>query len=297
MGSRTIEPRTKPRAPRNAEIADRLDDVADLLEAQRANQYRVHAWRGGAANIRSHSRSVAEVARDEGLEGLDRIPGIGPALARAVVEIAETGRLGTLDRLRGESDPLALLTSVPGIGGTLARRIHDDLRVESLEQLEVAAHDGSLESVPGMGAKRLSGIRDALATRLRHRRLEAGPPPPVGELLAVDRDYLERSKAGTLPKIAPRRFNPAKEAWLPVLHSTFGARHYTALFSNTATAHRLGRTHDWVVIYADGHDGNLQHTVVTQPGGPLAGRRVVRGREGECAEYYAAHGDSQGDRT
>jgi DNA polymerase (family 10) len=294
MGTRAAEHDTTLLSLSNAEIANRLDEVANVLEEQSANQFRVQAWRTGAATIRHHSRPVVDVLREEGLEGLDRLAGIGPALARAVRELAETGRLATLERLRGESDPVALLASVPGIGVKLAERIHDELRIETLEQLEVAANDGRLDRVAGMGAKRVYGIRDALATRLRRRRHDTESEPPVSELLDVDREYRERGAAGTLPRIAPRRFNPGGEPWLPVLHASRGGRHYTALFSNTATAHRLGRTHDWVVIYLDGRDGGPQCTVVTQLNGPLAGRRVVRGREGECAEHYATLPDQQG---
>ena len=295
MGTRAVEHDARVRSTSNAEIAGRLDEVASLLEEQSANQYRVQAWRSGAATIRNHARSVAELLHDEGMEGLDRLPGIGPALARAVREIVETGRLAMLERLRGDSDPIALLASVPGIGATLSERIHDDLHIDTLEALEIAANDGSLERVGGMGAKRVLGIRDALATRLGKRRRNAEALPPVGELLDVDREYREGAAAGSLPKIAPRRFNPTHERWLPVLHTTRGPRQYTALFSNTATAHRLGRTHDWVVIYVDGHDGERQCTVVTQPRGPLARRRVVRGREGECAEHYEHPPESRGD--
>jgi len=99
----------------------------------------------------------------------------------------------------------------------------------------------------------------------------------------VDREYRERSAAGELFRIAPRRFNPGRRAWLPVLHTERGARHYSALFSNTAHAHELGKTGDWVVIYVDGPAGERQYTVITSKRGPLRGRRIVRGREDECA--------------
>lgn len=271
----------------NSDVADRLDEVANLLEEQGGNQFRVQAWRGGAATIRRLARPVRDVLTEEGLEGLDQLPGIGQGLARAVRQLIETGRLATLERLRGESDPAALLASVPGIGHTFARRIHDRLGIESLEELELAAHDGRLASLDGIGSKRLAGIRDALATRLRTRR--RSPPddvPDVAELLDVDREYREGAAAGKLSTIAPRRFNPLGESWLPILHTTRGERHYTALFSNTATAHRLNRIHDWVVIYWDGRDGERQCTVVTELKGPLIRRRVVRGRESECFTHY-----------
>jgi len=271
----------------NADVAERLEDVANLLQEQGGNQFRVQAWRGGAATIRRLARPVRELLDEEGLEGLDRLSGIGPGLARAVRQLVETGRLATLDRLRGESDPVALLASVPAIGQTFAKRIHARLGIESLEELELAAHDGRLARLPGMGPKRLAGIRDALATRLRTlRRGGPDPVPNVAELLDVDREYNERVAAKELPTIAPRRFNPYGERWLPILHTTRGERHYTALFSNTATAHRLRRMHDWVVIYWDGRDGERQCTVVTERRGPLARRRVVRGREGECFSHY-----------
>lgn len=281
-------PGSEPRDTSNAGIADRLDDVANLLEDQNANQYRVQAWRGGAATIREHREPVTELLRREGVDGLDRLPGIGPALSRAVRELVETGRLSTLERLSGESDPVALLASVPGIGQTLAERIHDELGIDTLEQLEIAAHDGLLGAMPGFGDKRVAGVRDALAARLRARRAGAGPEPlpTVGEILDVDREYRAGAASGALPRIAPRRFNPTGQRWLPVLHTSRGPRQYTALFSNTAAAHRFGRTHDWVVLYYDGGDGERQCTVVTAVKGALARRRVVRGRESECVSHY-----------
>jgi hypothetical protein len=115
-----------------------------------------------------------------------------------------------------------------------------------------------------------------------------GPPdrPTVGEILDVDAEYRERAESGKLRRIRPRRFNPRGEAWLPVLHARRGRWELTAMFSNTARAHRLGTTHDWVVIYheQDGHEG--QCTVVTEHSGTLSGRRVVRGREHECRRHY-----------
>lgn len=67
---------------------------------------------------------------------------------------------------------------------------------------------------------------------------------------------------------------------------TPSGRHDTALHSNTARAHELGATHDWVVIYRDDHEGHGQWTVVSARRGALAGRRVVRGRELRCAALY-----------
>jgi hypothetical protein len=274
----------------NAECAARLEEVAQVLAEQRANPYRVAAYRHAARTVREYPRPITELAAEEGAAGFDRLPGIGESLARAIYQLATTGKLPMLERLRGESDPMSLFTSVLGIGSKTARRIHDELGIHTLEELEMAAHDGRLERL-GLGAKRVTGIRDALAGRLGRvgRRQPAdGPPlPDVGEILDVDGEYRAGAQHGILPTIAPRRFNPAHEAWLPVLHTRRGDRHYTALFSNTARAHDLSRTRDWVVLYFDGHGAERQCTVITAERGPMRGRRIVRGREAECLEYYA----------
>ena len=113
--------------------------------------------------------------------------------------------------------------------------------------------------------------------------------PDVSLLLDIDREYREKAASGVLQKIAPRRFNPVKEAWLPVLHSRFGPWRFTALYSNTDLAHNLRRTRDWVVIcFDDDEHDDGQATVVTEWRGELEGRRVVRGRERECAVHYRA---------
>jgi hypothetical protein len=116
---------------------------------------------------------------------------------------------------------------------------------------------------------------------------ERADQPPIAVLLAVDEEYRGKADAQTLPLIAPRRFNPSGRAWLPIMHVEREGWDITALFSNTARAHELGRTHDWVVIYVDGRDGQEQrYTVVTEYRGELTGRRVVRGREDESRAYY-----------
>jgi DNA polymerase (family 10) len=277
--------------PLNDRIAARLEEVGSLLEQQGAGRFRVEAFRKGARTVRALPRPVSEILYKEGMNGLERLPGIGPVLARSIRSLVETGRLPMLERLRGASDPTALIATVAGIGPKLADRLHHDLHIGTLEDLETAAFDGRLARFEGIGPKRLAGVRDSLASRLGRTRAAGGPSlaedlPPVADLLDVDREYREGVRSGKLPRIAPRRFNPKREAWLPILHVSHGDRHYTALYSNTARAHSLGRTRDWVVLYADGERGERPWTVVTESSGPLSGLRVVRGREQECLEHY-----------
>jgi len=282
----------------NEWVASTFEEVARLLESQGANPFRVSAYLKGARSVRTWDEDVAIVLEARGREGLEARDGIGPGLARAIAELVVTGRLRLLDRLRGAVSPEDLFVTVPGIGAELAHRIHEHLGIETLEELETAAWNGTLEHVPGFGARRTQAVRDLLGSRLRTlrttdawRRPEGDLAPTVETLLDVDRQYREEASAGRLRRIAPHRFNPKHEAWLPVMHTERGPWSFQALFSNTGRAHRLGRTGDWVVVYwsLDGDEG--RSTVVTEHQGPLAGLRVVRGRERECEVLYAARGD------
>jgi putative hydrolase len=259
-----------------------------LLRDQGADPYRVTAYLRAAASVRSTREAVDQIFHERGLDGLRELPRVGETIARAIRELLVHGRLPMLDRLRGEANPVSLLASVPGIGRVLAERLHDDLGLETLADLETAAHDGRLDTIAGFGAKRLAGVRESLAHRLGRVRIStsAETPSRVRELLDVDREYREKAAADQLPRIAPRRFNPMHEAWLPILHTRRGPRRYTALFSNTARAHRAGKSRDWVVLYGDNGSGESRHTVITATYGPLRGRRAVAGREDECQKLY-----------
>jgi hypothetical protein len=269
----------------NSAAARILRECGDLLEQQQANPFRSNAYRRAAETLEKLNVDAREILREAGPSGLVALPGIGSGLASAITEIARTGRLSRLDRLRGSADPEMLFRTVPGIGPELARRFHDELNLETLEGLEVAAHDGTLAGLRGIGSRRLAAIRAGLASMLGRVRGGEGLPtasrePSVEALLDVDREYREAAAARRLPVIAPRRFNPEGKAWLPILHTSRDKWHFTALYSNTARAHELGRTRDWVVIYFHGDDHREgQRTVVTETHGPHRGQRVVRGRE------------------
>ena len=150
----------------NQDIAGRLDEVSRILAEQGANRFLVQAYQHAASAVRELSCPVSEIFDKEGIDGLEKISGVGETIARSIRDILLHGKLAMLERLRGEHDPLALLQSVPGIGKVTAWKLYEDLGIESLEELEAAAHDGRLEQFPGIGAKRIAGIRDTLAQRL-----------------------------------------------------------------------------------------------------------------------------------
>ncbi len=277
----------------NHEVATKLREIAKLLRTQKANPFRVNAYLHAAETLDELEKNVAELMRAKGVEGLVELPGIGEGIARSIYEYVATGRMSRLENLRGAADPVELFRSIPTVGRTLAERIHDQLHVDSLEALENAVRAGQLENVEGLGHKRREAIEAWLQKHLDEQRrpfrpaARASEAPPVELILRVDDEYRKKASAGKLSLIAPKRFNPENKAWLPILHATRDRWHFTALFSNTARAHQLGRTDDWVVIYFyDDHHREGQHTVVTETHGSLQGRRVVRGRESECAQYY-----------
>jgi Holliday junction resolvasome RuvABC DNA-binding subunit len=283
--------------PSNEELAQVLERIADLLEAQDENPFRIRAYRQAAANLRGTDRDVAELVRQGDEEQLQQIPNVGEGIAGLLAEYVHTGRSDLLQRLVGEVAPEEILKQVPGIGDELAHRVIEALDVRSLEALEQAAHDGRLAEVPGFGDDRVRTVRLSLAGLLsgaaqsRMARVSQGDRsqerPDVALLLEIDAEYRRKAAAGELKQIAPQRFNPENEAWLPILKTEREGWEFTALYSNTAQAHELEKTHDWVVIYYDREEQpEDQATVVTETSGPLEGQRVVRGREAETKAYY-----------
>ena len=235
-------------------------------------------------------RPASDILDEKGRAGLDELPGVGASLVYTIESLIRTGEFHTLRPAGGHIDPERLLTSLPGVGPHLARTLHERLGVSTLEQLERAAYDGRL-------ARRRASARNGCAVsstpwrdgwRGRGCRSRSTANRRSMRLLAVDAEYRRQADENTLPTLTPRRFNPENEPWLPLYNTDRGGWRFRALFSNTALAHRLNRTRDWVVISF--HDGftSGQRTVVTETLGDLRGRRVVRGRERECRAYYAS---------
>jgi len=282
----------------NRFVADKLEDVAGLLDQQNASLFRVRAYRDAASYLRGLPHPVRLDYQSGGKRGLDDLPTIGPSIAATIAEILDTGAWGLLDRLRGAADPEQVFQSVPMIGPVLARLIHDDLGIDTLEALEAAAYDGRLATIKGIGPRRVESLRHSLTDLLARRRPRQAQrdrqQPSIADILAVDQIY--RSNVEKLPTIKPRRFNPTGCTRLPILHTERDEWQFTALFSNSPTAHRFGKTRNWVVIYFERADQpEAQVTVVTEHGGPLDGKRVIRGQEEACATHYEVpdHGHLQ----
>jgi hypothetical protein len=272
---------------KNDEMARWLREHALELEKEGGNLYRSRAFRTAASQLLMMSKPVAEVFREEGRVGLERLPGIGKSLAYTLEGLLQTGELRTIRPLDALREPDRDLTNLPGVGIRTAEQLRDRLGITSLQGLRDAVAEGRLAEA-GIPAGRLRLISEEVHRRLGVRRKPLAPKdePAVADLLAVDEEYRRRGSKGELPKIAPREYHPEGETWLALLRKEVGGWKMRALHSNTAVAHRMGMTQDWVVIYFDREETIGQRTVVTESRGDLGGKRVVRGRENECRAHY-----------
>lgn len=144
----------------NADIADALEEVGDLLSLQGENPFRIRAYRRAARIVRGLPRELAEL---KAASDYDALPGIGRDLAAKIAEIVKSGRLETLERLRREVPPGARdLLSLPGMGPGRVRALMTDLHVKDREDLRRALVSGRLGLVRGFGEMLQSRLRQAL---------------------------------------------------------------------------------------------------------------------------------------
>jgi DNA polymerase (family X) len=159
-------------AVHNSDIVEMFNEMADLLELEDANSFRVRAYRQAATTIGDLGRGVDQMLEDG--EDLSELRGIGKDLAGKIKDIVETGKFDELDDLRKETTPsLRELTHIPQIGPKRARTLHRELGIETLDDLEEAVHEGRLRELSGFGKRAEEQILAALETgrRKKDRRL------------------------------------------------------------------------------------------------------------------------------
>jgi DNA polymerase (family 10) len=149
----------------NADIAAIFEEIADLLEIEGANPFRVRAYRNAAREMESLGVSAAEMVAKG--EDLTELPGIGEDLAAKIREIAETGKCKALEKLRHELPPtITELLKIPGLGPKRVRALYDRLKVKTVEQLAKAAQAGKIRELEGFGPKTEQTILEALAAHV-----------------------------------------------------------------------------------------------------------------------------------
>jgi DNA polymerase (family 10) len=150
---------------KNADIAAAFEQIADLLELQNANPFRVRAYRNAARIVGELKLDLA--ATIAAGRPLPKLPGIGADLEAKIREFATTGRIGALERLKKEVPAgVAELLKLPGLGPKRVRALYEELHVHTLPQLLRAARDGRIRSLPGFGAKSEQRIAEAIERQL-----------------------------------------------------------------------------------------------------------------------------------
>ena len=153
----------------NADIAALFEEIADRLEIQGANPFRIRAYRNAArtlGELPQEARALLEKGED-----LTRLPGIGDDLADKVREIVDTGRSSLLERLRRELPPAVTeLLQIPGLGPKRVKALYHDLAVQTVEQLYRAARDGRIRALPGFGEKTELNILQAVEAHVSQAR-------------------------------------------------------------------------------------------------------------------------------
>ncbi len=175
----------------NADIAAVFEEIADLLEIQGANPFRVRAYRNAAREMESLGVPAAQMIAKG--EDLTELPGIGEDLAAKIKEIVATGSCKALEKLRRELPPtITELLKIPGLGPKRVRALYDRLKVKTVEQLAKAAQAGRIRELEGFGPKTEQAILEALAAHLTEAKRFK---------LAVAAQYAEPFKA-YLEKVA-----------------------------------------------------------------------------------------------
>lgn len=173
----------------NSEIADIFEKLADLLEIEDANPFRVRAYRSGARTVRSHGRSMADLL-DEG-ENLSRLPDIGDDLAEKIRTIVETGKLPLLEEVESRTpEALSDMMKIEGLGPKRVKALYRELDIRNIDDLKRAARSGKIRDLEGFGEKTEKLIKER-AERFagKERRVKLAAAEDIARPLV---EYLEK---------------------------------------------------------------------------------------------------------
>lgn len=178
---------TDKREPTNTEIAAAFDELGDLYELDGAAIYRVVAYRNAAKAVREASTSVAALARDG---RATELPGIGATLQEKITALNETGEIPALVKLRSRFPPgLITMTKLPGLGPKRARRLYEELKIDSIDALRDAAEKQQIRDLKGFGVKAETALLEAIAQQEQTgpaTRVNLDKALPVAELLLAE---------------------------------------------------------------------------------------------------------------
>lgn len=147
----------------NEAIAERFSRLADLMEIRGDDRYRVRSYRNAAEVIETWPTPLKKIAAEEGVKGLQSLPGVGKAISSKIVELLERGTFDAWEKLTAETPETTLdLMRVQGIGIKTAATLHQQFKISSLDDLRKFAEGGGLDMVDGLGEKSIERIRESL---------------------------------------------------------------------------------------------------------------------------------------
>jgi DNA polymerase (family 10) len=147
----------------NEAIARRFYRLAALMDIRGDDPFRLRSYRNAAEAIETWPTPMKDIARDEGIAGLQSIPGVGKAIAGKIIELLERGTFNAWERLTAETPESVLdLLEIPGIGPKTAATLHQKFKVSSRADLKKFVAGGGLEMVDGIGPKTAERIKESL---------------------------------------------------------------------------------------------------------------------------------------
>ena len=143
----------------NEEIARRFERLAVLMEIRGDDRFRVRSYRNAAETIETWPTEMRRIAAEEGLKGLQALPGIGRAISSKIVELLERGTFEAWEKLTAETPETVLdVLKVEGIGLKTAATLYQQFKISSLDDLRKFVDGGGLEMVDGVGEKTIERI-------------------------------------------------------------------------------------------------------------------------------------------
>ena len=147
----------------NETIARRFQRLANLMEIRGDDRYRIRSYRNAAETIETWPTPLKKIAQEEGVKGLQTIPGVGRAISGKIVELLDKGTFEAWEKLTSETPESVLdLLRVGGIGLKTAATLHQQFKIASLDDLKQFSAGGGLEMVEGIGEKSAERIRESL---------------------------------------------------------------------------------------------------------------------------------------
>jgi DNA polymerase (family 10) len=270
----------------NGAIADALDELGDLYELDGAVVHRVLAYRNAAKAVRDAPLSVAQLTRDGAVTTL---PGIGATLEQKIIDLLDSGDIPAAIKLRERyPEGLLAITALPGLGPKRARRLFDELGIDSPAALRAAADAHRIRTLKGFGAKGETAILAALDAGGAERprtRVVLDRALAIAEAIATALAEIEPTAQIEIAGSARRRADSVKDLDIVVDHASLlddlGGLEVIETASRTSASAARGRTHTGLTVelraVAPEQFGNLlQHLTGSGAHNAALRERVVR---------------------